>query len=117
MRSLAWRTFFGESELSFTQRKYVEVFRRACASLLTLVNDILDLSKIESGRFELEHIQFDLLDLLRAAIDMIQPRESSRKIYSWKSNVASDTPSALLRGSDQANPNLGQSARQCRQIH
>ena len=90
MADLLW-----ESELSFTQRKYVQVFRRACTNLLTLVNDILDLSKIESGRFELEHIHFDLMDVIRGAVEIIQPKAIAKNLQ-LKSNVAPDTPWALL---------------------
>ena len=90
MADLLW-----ESELTFIQRRYVQVFRRACTNLLALVNDILDLSKIESGRFELEHIHFDLMDLIRGAIEIIQPKAVAKHLQ-LKSQVAPGTPWALL---------------------
>jgi signal transduction histidine kinase len=52
-----------ETELTPTQRHYVEIFRRAGGTLLTLINDILNLSKIESGNFSLEHVDFDLAEV------------------------------------------------------
>ncbi len=55
MADLLW-----ETQLDAEQRQYVDVFRRAGAHLLTLINHILDLSKIESGRFELETIEGDV---------------------------------------------------------
>jgi PAS domain S-box-containing protein len=63
-----------ETELDAVQREYTERCRRAGASLLTLINDILDLSKIESGRFELEQVPFDLEDLVEQTTEMIAPR-------------------------------------------
>ncbi len=69
MADLLW-----ESKLSPEQRQYVEVFRRAGNNLLTLINDILDLSKIESGHFELEQIAFDLQDLIDRTIELIEPK-------------------------------------------
>jgi len=75
MADLLWDT-----RLDDTQRHYVQVFRRAGANLLTLVNDILDLSKIESGVFELEEIDFDLRDLVERTIEMIQPRAQAKHI-------------------------------------
>ena len=44
MTELLW-----ETDLDEDQRHYVEIFRRAGANLMELINDILDLSKIESG--------------------------------------------------------------------
>ena len=55
MADLLW-----ETTLTSEQRKYLRIFRRAGASLLSLINDILDLSKVESGRLDLDTIDFDL---------------------------------------------------------
>jgi PAS domain S-box-containing protein len=63
-----------ETDLNDLQREYVDRCRRAGASLLALINDILDLSKIESGRFELEHVPFDLEDLVERTTEIIAPR-------------------------------------------
>ena len=53
-----------ESTLGEEQRHYVDIFQKAGASLLNLISDILDLSKVESGHVELESIGFDLVALL-----------------------------------------------------
>src|ERR1700678_4201543 len=50
--------------------QYVEVFRRAGANLLILINDILDLSKIEAGHLELEHVDFDLEEVVDHAVEL-----------------------------------------------
>lgn len=58
------------SPLNDKQRRYAEVIRTSGMSLLALMNDVLDYSKIEAGKLELEHIPFDLedeLDQLSAA--------------------------------------------------
>ncbi|MFP4563255.1 MAG: response regulator [Spirochaetia bacterium] len=49
-----------DTELSPTQRHYAEIVRNSGESLLALINDILDYSKIESGRLDLEMVDFDL---------------------------------------------------------
>jgi len=77
MADLLW-----ESTLDSNQRHYVQVFRRAGANLLNLVNEILDLSKIESGVFELEQIDFDLRELAARTVEMIQPRRKRRAFNS-----------------------------------
>ncbi|BCS34800.1 hypothetical protein TBR22_A40260 [Luteitalea sp. TBR-22] len=53
-----------DSDLQPEQRRFAEVVRGSGEALLVLLNDILDFSKIEAGRLELEHIAFDLEDLL-----------------------------------------------------
>lgn len=53
-----------ETNLNEQQRSYLDMVYQSSQALLEILNDILDLSKIESGRLELEHIPFDLADLL-----------------------------------------------------
>ena len=60
----------GDTPLAVEQARYVEVFKNAGEALLSLVNDILDLSKIEAGQLELEQIAFDPRDLLERAADI-----------------------------------------------
>ena len=59
-----------ESSLSSEQEKYVGVFRNAGEALLSQVNDILDLSKIEAEQLTLEDIEFDLVEIVEQAIDI-----------------------------------------------
>lgn len=53
-----------ETELSKEQRHYAETIRSSGEALLAIVNNILDISKIEAGRLELEDSEFDLIELL-----------------------------------------------------
>ncbi len=48
----------GETSLDSEQRQYVRIFQSAGENLLALINDILDISKLEAGHFELEKIDF-----------------------------------------------------------
>jgi PAS domain S-box-containing protein len=59
-----------ESDLDSEQRQYVEIFRRAGTHLLGLIDNILDLSRIESGHFEMERQQFRLEDVLDQVIEL-----------------------------------------------
>ncbi|MBF0422307.1 MAG: PAS domain S-box protein [Magnetococcales bacterium] len=59
-----------ESELTERQRGYVKTLARASESLLALINDILDLSKIEAGQLELESIDFNLVHIIESVMDV-----------------------------------------------
>ncbi len=50
----------GESDLPEDERQYVATLRNASRNLLVLIDDILDVSRIEAGRLELEHVEFEL---------------------------------------------------------
>ena len=54
-------------ELSDPQRERLDVVRESAVALLALLNDVLDLSKIEAGKLDLEEIEFDLGEMLRGA--------------------------------------------------
>jgi PAS domain S-box-containing protein len=60
--------------LNTEQRQYVRIFERAGGTLLALINDILDLSKIEAGRIVLEEIDFELAGVLGAAVEILSVR-------------------------------------------
>ncbi len=57
-----------DSSLTAEQREQLETAQRSALSLLQLLNDILDLSKIESGRMVLEHIPFNLRLLVKDCV-------------------------------------------------
>ena len=63
-----------ESSLLPVQREYVGIFQKTGAHLLSLINDILDLSKVESGHLEMESIRFDPRNLLEQIVDMMAPK-------------------------------------------
>jgi PAS domain S-box-containing protein len=54
-------------DLSPAQRERLDIIRQSGESLLAILNDVLDLSKIEAGRLELEEIDFDLAEVVRGA--------------------------------------------------
>ena len=66
MSDLLWQT-----PLTPEQLKYVDVFRKAGENLLFLINDILDLSKIEAGHLQLENIPFDPYELVEEVGEVI----------------------------------------------
>jgi two-component system, sensor histidine kinase and response regulator len=53
-----------ETPLDNTQREYLDIIRGSAKALLSLLNGVLDLSKIEADRLELENVEFDLIHML-----------------------------------------------------
>jgi signal transduction histidine kinase/CheY-like chemotaxis protein len=60
-----------DTELSDEQRGYAAMVRSSGDALLQIINDILDLSKIEAGKLELEHAEFKLSEAVDGAVDML----------------------------------------------
>ncbi len=63
-----------KTALTPEQNKYVQIFRRSGDNLLNLINDILDLSKVEASQLDLERTGFSLGDHLEKVIEMVAPR-------------------------------------------
>ena len=81
--------------LSPEQDKYVQIFRRAGDNLLNLINDILDLSKVEASQLELERTGFSLNDLLEKVTEMVEVR-AHEKGLALMCEIAPDVPSNLV---------------------
>ncbi len=69
-----------KTPLSPEQNKYVQIFRRSGDNLLNLINDILDLSKVEASQLDLEQIGFSLSDHLEKVIEMVAPRAHEKNL-------------------------------------
>jgi PAS domain S-box-containing protein len=82
------------------QQDYVRIFQRAGAKLLTLTNDILDLSKVESGRFELDSVEFNLDALLAKTREIMLPRATSSGLQ-LTCEISPDVPLRLAGDPDR----------------
>lgn len=69
-----------ETELSAQQRRYVDIFKSAGDSLLVLINDVLDLSKIEAGKLDVEAVPFDLADVVEKTVAVLGMRARDKDI-------------------------------------
>jgi PAS domain S-box-containing protein len=69
-----------DTPLTGTQAEYVRTIESSGESLLSLINDILDYSKIEAGHTELETRPFDLRQCVEDAIDMFAARAAEKRI-------------------------------------
>jgi PAS domain S-box-containing protein len=84
-----------KTSLSPEQDKYVQIFRRAGDNLLNLINDILDLSKVEASQLELERTGFSLSDLLEKVTEMVAAR-AHEKGLAMVFEIAADVPNDLV---------------------
>lgn len=79
-----------KTDLTDEQKKYIDIARKSGDSLLTIINDILDLSKIETRHFTLNKVSFDLEDVLKNVISLLKPKADGKKInldYMMEKNV------------------------------
>lgn len=77
------------------QRHTIELIRSSAKAMLNLINDILDLSELESGKFQLEPIQFNLHLLLMDLSEIIRFRVDSPKDKN-KLEISSNLPETII---------------------
>jgi PAS domain S-box-containing protein len=77
---LGMADLLSETPLSDEQRRYLETMRTNGASLLDLINRILDLARIESGQLTLEHAAFRLDDLIEEVLDTLRPHAREKRL-------------------------------------
>jgi len=68
------------TQIDDEQRDYAETVRASSEALLTIINDILDYSKIEVGKLEIERYPFDLRRCLEEAMDLISAEAGEKNI-------------------------------------
>ncbi|MBT4611633.1 MAG: response regulator [Gemmatimonadetes bacterium] len=83
--------------LSADERKAIDVINRSGTHLLGLINDVLDLSKIEAGREELRTASFDLRGAVQSLGMMFEMRCREREL-NWESEI--DLPGIIVRGDE-----------------
>ena len=67
-----------DTRLSEEQRKFAEAVQVSADSLLAIINDILDISKLEAGKFSLESIEFGMETLVDSVVELLAPRGHER---------------------------------------
>lgn len=83
-----------DTELNSEQRERIHVLEVAGDSLMALLNDLLDLSKIEAGMFDLEESDFELRKLLARTLSLVE-LEAQEKGLELHCDVASEVPERL----------------------
>ncbi|MBX9934077.1 MAG: response regulator [Methylobacterium sp.] len=89
-----------ETGLDAEQRTYVEAVRTSGKALLSLIDGILDFSRIEAGRLDLAADPFDLCDLAESVVELLAPRAQDKGIE-IALDVADDIPALVIGDADR----------------
>jgi signal transduction histidine kinase/CheY-like chemotaxis protein/HPt (histidine-containing phosphotransfer) domain-containing protein len=91
---LGFTNLLRRTELNSTQREYIQNIHSAGENLLTLVNDILDLSKIEAGMMQIEETRFSLRSMISSVGAMFVEKVKEKQL-AFHVNIHKDVPDIL----------------------
>ncbi|MFI5020089.1 MAG: response regulator [Alphaproteobacteria bacterium] len=69
-----------DTKLDGEQRNYAETARKSGEALVTIIDDILDFSKMEAGKLEIDRLDFELRRLVEGVVDLLAPRAQAKGI-------------------------------------
>jgi PAS domain S-box-containing protein len=84
-----------DTRLDEEQREYVETIRRSGDALITVISDVLDFSRIESGKLAIEESEFALPQVVEEALDIAAPQAAAKGI-DLGYHVDADVPAELF---------------------
>ncbi|MEE8321402.1 MAG: ATP-binding protein [Gammaproteobacteria bacterium] len=84
----------GATQLNADQKDYVSTIQASAHTLLTLIEDILDISKIEAGKTTIEHSDFDLHLLVTTTVKMLQSQAEAKGL-DFNLHISAETPYKL----------------------
>jgi len=79
------------TKLDDTQKDYMDIIDYSANNLLTIINDILDISKIEAGQITLEGIDFNLHNIINETIKLLKPKAREKGIK-YSANIDPTVP-------------------------
>ncbi len=93
---LGFTDLLKDSELSFRERnQFLETISRNGKALTTIIDDILDLAKVESGKLDIENLNFSLFDLIDDVMDVFRERTHSKNIF-LRAHLNKNTPARVF---------------------
>lgn len=84
-----------ETKQDELNEKYIQIIKNSSDGLLVIINDILDLSKIEAGKMELEKIPFRFQDILDHVYEVFSKKASTKGV-DFKFDVSEDIPEFII---------------------
>ncbi|KAJ7569892.1 hypothetical protein O6H91_01G099000 [Diphasiastrum complanatum] len=92
---IAFSSLLQETRLTPEQRSMVETVLKSTNLLATLINDVLDLSKLEDGSLELDIRTFNLVAVFQEVLNLVKPIASVKRLSIFL-NLAADLPEYVL---------------------
>ena len=84
-----------KSDISLTQRDYLDTIQKSSESLLSIINDILDFSKIEAGKLVLDQVPLNFQDVVEDVLTMLAPMAYDKRLEQV-SLFYSDVPTGVI---------------------
>ena len=84
-----------QTKLTMQQREYILTARESAEALMTVINDILDVSKIEARRLTLDRVPFVVRDTIEDSVKLFAPR-ADEKDLELSCRIAPDVPAAVI---------------------
>lgn len=84
-----------KTSLDQQQHEYVEGLKESSITLHSLINDVLDMSKIEAGKYQLDHSPFNLQRLVKSVVSIFMP-QADKKGISLRYDIAADVPDTVI---------------------
>ncbi len=91
---LGFTQLLQQSQLSTQQMDFVSAIRSSAESLLCVINDVLDFSKIESGRMDIEHTPFSLQKCIEEALETVSTSAAEKRL-DLAARIGDGVPSSL----------------------
>ncbi len=92
---LGMASLLQNSELTADQRENVDVINESAEALLTIIDDILDLSKLDAGHVSFEELAFDLHSVIRSAVRFVRVKIDEKSL-SYIEEIGPDVPHDLI---------------------
>ncbi len=84
-----------KTPLNDEQKEYVEGLKESSITLHSLINDVLDLSKIEAGKYQLDHSAFNLERVIRGVVNIFEPQAKKKGLrLTW--HIDEDVPAMVM---------------------
>ena len=84
-----------KDDLSETQKEYVTIVKRSADLLMNIIDDILDYSKIEAGKMQIEEIPFNLSEEVKISLDLFAPIIEEKGLQ-LKIDIKNDVPERII---------------------